>query len=242
MLKDYLIKHPELIYPKPPGKRGSTEGIVIHHIAARGLTPQQLHDAEMSRLGGLPYNIYIRQDGTVHEGRGVDKIGAHCTGENARSIGLGFEGYYHPAEAGYKGVVDREMPKAQFDAGVCLIRDLLKEYPSIKWIKSHKAFKATACPGNYFPLDAMVAAAKEEGTAQAAPPATDSGRLLKNTSPMMRGDDVKKLQDTLTKRGYKPGKVDGIYGPITAEAVKAFQRDEKIGVDGIVGPITWSRV
>ena len=36
--------------------------------------------------------------------------------------------------------------------------------------------------------------------------------------------------------------VDGVFGPKTEAAVKAFQKKEKISVDGIVGPVTWRRL
>ena len=45
---------------------------------------------------------------------------------------------------------------------------------------------------------------------------------------MKRGDTgmfVSALQTTLAEAGYDPGPVDGIYGPKTEAAVKAFQAD-----------------
>lgn len=33
---------------------------------------------------------------------------------------------------------------------------------------------------------------------------------------------------------------DGIFGPLTEEAVKEFQREHNLTVDGIVGPKTWA--
>ena len=54
------------------------------------------------------------------------------------------------------------------------------------------------------------------------------------------GADVKLLQEKLLKLGYDLGKYgcDGDFGDYTELAVKAFQRDSKVDVDGEAGPIT----
>ncbi len=52
---------------------------------------------------------------------------------------------------------------------------------------------------------------------------------------------VRTLQQLLCARGQSID-VDGIFGARTESAVEAFQRDAGIGVDGIVGPATWSRL
>jgi hypothetical protein len=57
-------------------------------------------------------------------------------------------------------------------------------------------------------------------------------------SPLMQGPDVDDLQKRLTALGYAPGPIDGAYGPATAAAVRAFQRDKGLSVDGVVGPET----
>lgn len=54
----------------------------------------------------------------------------------------------------------------------------------------------------------------------------------------MRGTDVRALQQRLAALKYYPGPADGIFGNYTLEAVWAFQEVQKIGVDGIVGPVT----
>jgi peptidoglycan hydrolase-like protein with peptidoglycan-binding domain len=55
----------------------------------------------------------------------------------------------------------------------------------------------------------------------------------------MRGNDVKELQTKLQSLGYEVGPIDGIFGPLTEKAVKQFQKDNRIKVDGIVGPQTY---
>ena len=61
--------------------------------------------------------------------------------------------------------------------------------------------------------------------------------------PLVREGDqehpVQTLQYLLRARGHNLT-VDGIFGPVTAAAVRAFQQQEGLSVDGIVGPVTWS--
>ena len=66
-------------------------------------------------------------------------------------------------------------------------------------------------------------------------------RILKHGS---RGEDVKRLQKLLNARGLcpKPIALDGIFGRTTLDAVKKFQRQAKLPVDGIVGGKTWDKL
>ena len=56
------------------------------------------------------------------------------------------------------------------------------------------------------------------------------------------GDAVKTLQDKLNALGYNSGSVDGIFGAKTYAAVTAFQKANGLGVDGIVGKLTWGKL
>ena len=53
-----------------------------------------------------------------------------------------------------------------------------------------------------------------------------------------RGEEVRQIQTALQNRGYDPGSVDGIYGERTEAAVRQFQADQGLAVDGIAGPDT----
>lgn len=65
--------------------------------------------------------------------------------------------------------------------------------------------------------------------------AASTSALLKIGS---RGDAVSEVQQELLERGYFNHSVTGYYGTITKAAVIEFQKDNKILVDGIVGPQT----
>ena len=54
----------------------------------------------------------------------------------------------------------------------------------------------------------------------------------------LTASQTKTVQTKLKNWGYYSGKVDGIYGPKTKEAVKYFQRKNGLTVDGIVGKKT----
>ena len=57
-----------------------------------------------------------------------------------------------------------------------------------------------------------------------------------------RGDEVTKLQLRLAAAGYEPGEPDGAFGPKTEAAVRAFQGNEDLDVDGICGPKTLEKL
>jgi peptidoglycan hydrolase-like protein with peptidoglycan-binding domain len=72
-------------------------------------------------------------------------------------------------------------------------------------------------------------------------PADPDTPLLQNGSS---GTEVSALQRGLTTYSSEdpstnPGAVDGAFGPLTESAVRAYQGDRGIGVDGVVGDQTW---
>ena len=59
-----------------------------------------------------------------------------------------------------------------------------------------------------------------------------------------KGDNVKALQILLIGRGYGCGSygADGDFGNATYNAVKAYQKDKGLSVDGVCGPKTWAKL
>ena len=66
-------------------------------------------------------------------------------------------------------------------------------------------------------------------------PAASAAAVLEVGS---RGDDVVKVQKKLIQFGYMTGTADGRYGEATRDAVRRFQRNNGLTVDGRVGPDT----
>lgn len=75
--------------------------------------------------------------------------------------------------------------------------------------------------------------------------ASDNNPPLKNGST---GDGVREMQDVLAdlrydlKGTFSKGRADGIFGPETDKAVRRFQQEQGLSVDGIAGRQTLTRL
>ncbi len=65
-------------------------------------------------------------------------------------------------------------------------------------------------------------------------------RFLYLRVPPFRGDDVRELQRYLNRLGFNAGREDGIFGRDTDRALRAFQHNMDLPVDGIAGSSTLS--
>jgi len=88
---------------------------------------------------GYHYVIYL--DGSVHEGRPIEKVGAHTSGQNTGSIGICYIG---GVEKDGKTPKDT-MNELQDTAMVNLIKALREEYGDMT-LHGHNEFAAKACP------------------------------------------------------------------------------------------------
>lgn len=119
--------------------------IIVHCTATpegRETTVEQVtqwHKARGFRTIGYHYMVYL--DGSVHCGRPLSEVGAHCTGQNARSIGVC-----------YVGGIERNTLKpkdtrthAQKISLRNLVADLQRRFPRAT-VHGHCEFAAKACP------------------------------------------------------------------------------------------------
>lgn len=88
----------------------------------------------------------------------------------------------------------------------------------------------------------------EESTAPTSKPSTTTQEVKTVTVELNtlrkgnKSEQVKTLQRLLNALGHNCGEVDGDFGDKTLVAVKAFQKAEKIDVDGVVGKDTWAKL
>ncbi len=123
----------------------SISKIIIHCSATpegKDYTVQQIDQWHRQRgFRCIGYHFVIYRDGSVHEGRPIEQVGAHCKGYNANSIGICYIGGC---------AADGKTPKdtrteAQRAALVALVRELKAKYPSAT-VHGHNEFANKACP------------------------------------------------------------------------------------------------
>ena len=88
---------------------------------------------------GYHYVIYL--DGTIHKGRPIELVGAHCQGHNTNSIGICYIG---GLATDNKTPKDTRTPE-QKQAMLNLLKELRAKFPAAT-IRGHRDFAAKACP------------------------------------------------------------------------------------------------
>jgi len=174
----------------------------------------------------IAYNWLISGTGLIYEGRGWDLRSAAQSNGNRTSMAVCYLG-------------GPNTPLT--DAAKAAINWLIGQRPMD--VLPHRHWIATACPGEQVSLW-LDAGRPDAGGIPPAPPAPLPSRpeTPAMIRPGARGDQVARMQSRLLAHGFDPQGVDGIYGPNTGAALRAFQGARGIGVDGICGPITWSHL
>lgn len=108
-------------------------------IKAKDIRKWHVENNHWSDIG---YNYIIDLDGTIENGRPIDKIPAHCTGHNKNSIGICYIG---GLDKNGKGKDTRT--QAQKDALLDLVFLLLQDYHlTIKDVHTHSEYATKQCP------------------------------------------------------------------------------------------------
>ncbi|SDY85030.1 N-acetylmuramoyl-L-alanine amidase [Thermoactinomyces sp. DSM 45892] len=196
------------------------------------------HHMNVRGFSDIAQHITIYPDGNIMTGRNPNIPPASATGYNDSD-----PDNKHPFMFEMVGNFDKGhdvLQGSQLQSAVEVCRYLLGKGARIRFHRqctiNGKAPKT--CPGTGVDYDWFVGLCRSGTTIPATSPSTpttsgsSAPRTLRYKSPMMRGEDVVRLQKLL---GIK---ADGLFGPDTDKAVRYFQRSKGLAVDGIVGART----
>lgn len=114
--------------------------IIVHCSdtpAGRHVTVEDIRQWHLDRgWSDIGYHYVIYLDGTVHEGRPIEKRGSHCLNHNKNSIGICYIG-------GGKGIDTRT--EAQKESMVDMLVYLKTTYHKAR-IYGHRDFSTKDCP------------------------------------------------------------------------------------------------
>lgn len=126
--------------------RRSISKIILHCTATpegRDFTVDQIRQCHLARgFSDIGYHYVIYRDGSIHQGRPENVVGAHCTGQNTCSIGVCYVGG-EVADGSHKPK-DTRTP-AQRRVLRELVASLQQKYPGAT-VHCHYEFANKACP------------------------------------------------------------------------------------------------
>lgn len=117
------------------------EGIIIHHTASdTTATPEYIAQIGIDRFGvGHSYHYQILRSGEIVKTNYVYSKTAQLANHNSTTIGIVVTGNYS----------NYDITNTQLIQIIRLGRMLKKIIPSITYVKCHRDFDATNCPGDY---------------------------------------------------------------------------------------------
>ncbi|MCH2165928.1 MAG: peptidoglycan-binding domain-containing protein [Marinovum sp.] len=191
---------------------------------------------------GCGYHFFIRKDGTIELGRSLEKTPAAQGGHNRGAIAICLH-----------GLAPENFTPAQIEALRDLCRQIDDAYRGEMTFHGHCEVAAKECPvidykavlelddkGN---LGGNVAAAGSQMIDLGDLSALEEPEALGLRSVTLRlgsqGRFVRQLQTDLKELGYHCGAIDGHFGPMTRDAVIAFQAENYLVEDGIAGQATF---
>ena len=134
-------------YALTPLELKKIDAIAFHHTANTNWNVKDVETYHVFNNGwnAIGYNYFIEKDGTIYEGRGLNKASA-ISGHNSHIISICLAGNF-----------EKEIPTdAQYKASRELIAHLTKNIVSIKKITLHKDWNQTLCPGKNFDINKVI--------------------------------------------------------------------------------------
>lgn len=226
----------------------------LTHAGALGLLGnlQAESGCEACRLQG-DFDLTRSRSKAYAEKVDSGEMSVHIFSRDAQGWGLAQWTYWSRKDALFyfcrgrgKSVAD-EMSQAQF-----IMKELREDYPQLlKFLCStDEMFTATkrVCEEYERPainnVQARFAMAKsiESELSAETKPKKETYWPPRTIDKNMSGPDVEVLQAILKARGYGINYISGKFDYLLETAVKAFQKDNLLFEDGVVGPKTWAAI
>ncbi|GGJ55591.1 peptidoglycan recognition protein family protein [Glutamicibacter ardleyensis] len=239
-------------------RRARTDCVILHIAVTEA---SSLKGWFNNPSAGASSHFYVRRDGTIEQYMGAEYISWANGAGNSRSItvetqGMGTGSWTGPQVKSLARICSFAHEK--FGVRTSLMQNSL---PSSKGIGYHRlgvnpwrvnggelwsSSRGKICPGyDRIPQIPTIAANAAGGTY--APVANPEKRPVKNPKPVqgtknkhLSKAQVKNVQRALATCGIYRGKIDGVAGPVTEEAIEYYQRNQLWGnlvADGMWGPV-----
>lgn len=229
--------------PKRPfsSRWRKTQGIVVHHSGVKdgphGVAAlRQFERFHMDTRGwnAIAYNWLVDEEGVVYHGRGPGVVGGATKGWNSRTESVCYTGWGSDP-----------VPVAAQESLRWVVGYLQGLYGSDLWVKRHRDFASTGCPGDWL-ADWVADGMPSSSSVDLSAVLVYLGALRRQVVARYlsrwrrsRGDAVKVVQERLKAHGCDPGPIDGLFGRRTHGAVQAFQRKAGLKVNGRVDKDVW---
>ena len=224
------------------------KGIVLHHSGIkngpkgiRAVQAFERHHMVGRGWNAIAYNWLVDEAGVVYEGRGAGVVSAANRPWNSRTESICYTGWGGSA-----------VPEPALVSIKRLVDDIQARYDHKLWVKGHRDLAPTTCPERFLyhwlqsgmPLGNSVIKSDKEVVEDAVEHAKLARQVAKrplSRRRRSRGEAVRAVQKRLNELGHDVGAADGVFGPMTARGVRAFQYKYRktLSVDGVVGKNTW---
>jgi hypothetical protein len=227
------------------GKMSANLGLVLHHQGGNG----GLYGWFNNPSAKVSAHFWAGKGGQIEQYVDSSVVAWHGMSLNSRYVAVETEGCA-------PGNPNEPLTEAQINAVARIYaegarlhgwRNALANADGQAGFGYHRMAVSTACPN-----DARLSKRPEilkrafGGAATAPPPSSGGGAAPAfRATPYIdqktnsRHPDVRDWQAKMRSRGWSIG-VDGAYGPESERVCRAFQSEKRLGVDGKVGPQTWS--
>lgn len=215
---------------------GPAVGIKSHAQCAGVWRAWQAYHMDTHGWVDIAYTLGYCDHGYVFAGRGAGVRTA------AQGTNDGNDRFYAAVWLGGDG----EVPSSKaFDALDWILNELRLHGGAGMEVRPHRYFHSTSCPGDALAIRAGARNGKPITGPKPTPgPAPAPRPVLRLTTPPMHSQSVYNAQhamylDGITVHGARI-KPDGIFGPNTDAATRAFQTKHGLTPDGIIGDGTWT--